>query len=149
MYKIVIKGTAKTEYPNLNELNGISCEDDFAEYFNGQSSYRSVIKSGYMRFEHNKEENKLYTITEYISNRPLNVKELKDLESYTVGQWSDGIGEGFEQNEVMYAKEPYLSNEYDDCDDLGVFISPWHRDQIVTVNQYDENGNNLNNYSIV
>ena len=149
MYKIVIKGTAKTEYPHLQELDGIDCQDDFTDYFDKNMDLDDVMPGGYMCFEYNREENKLYTVTTYHSTQKLNENQLEKLKAYTVGQWSDGIGEGFEQNEVMYAKEPYLSNEYDDCDDLGVFISPWHRDQIVTVNQYYENGNNLSNYSIV
>lgn len=139
MYKIVIKGTAKTEYPRLHELDGIDCQDEFSEYFDKDMGLTNIVTEGYMHFEYNKGDNKLYTVTTYNSTQKLNENQLERLKSYTVGQWSDGIGEGFEQFECHYAKEAYM----EDCDDLGVYISPWHRGQIVTVVQFDENGNNV------
>lgn len=124
MYKIIIKGDADTEYPNLSKLNGISCEDNFAEYFDDDFSFIDNINEGYLKFEYNKDENKLYSITEYFSNRELSNDELEILKDYTQGQWSDGIGEGFEQIEC-----------FTDDDENEVYISPWHRDQIITITQ--------------
>lgn len=40
---------------------------------------------------------------------------------YTQGQWSDGIGEGFEQSPVPVGPG---GGEY--------YISPWHRGQVLT-----------------
>ena len=48
---------------------------------------------GEIRFEHHGDEPVLAAITEYRSRRPLTPNELRALVSYTVGQWSDGIGE--------------------------------------------------------
>ena len=74
-----------------------------------------------MRFEFI--DNELYTINEYVSNRKLNDSELQELVEETQGQWSDGIGEGFEQFPCSY----HEGNE--------VYVSPWFYGQEVEVNQ--------------
>lgn len=122
MYKIRIKGTAHTEYKNIEELYGIDCQDCFSEYFDGDESYAKDITGGYMHFEI--ENGKLMTITEYNSKRELTPEELEELAEYTQGQWSDGIGEGFEQYPC------YNEDEEDE-----VYISPWHRDQVLISEQ--------------
>lgn len=122
MYQIKIKGEAKTNYKNLFKLKGIDCQDDFAEYFDGDESYAQDIQSGYMKFI--VENNKLMTITTYKSNRKLSDDELKNLADYTQGQWSDGIGEGFEQEPCMY-----------DDDNEEVYISPWFHGQVLKIEQ--------------
>jgi len=122
MYKITIKGEASTDYKWLSELNGVDCQDDFAEYFDSDFSFKDDIESGYMYFSF--ENEKLWTITEYFSNRELSNEELEILSDYTQGQWSDGIGEGFEQQPCFY-----------DDNDEEVFISPWHRNQEVEIIQ--------------
>ena len=121
-YKITIKGQAKTTHANLQELDGKYCQDNFADYFDEDSSYYNAIKNGYMRFEFS--DGKLWTITEYESERELTPDELHDLGEYTQGQWSDGIGEGFEQEPVMI-----------DEDDEDVYISPWFRGQELEITQ--------------
>lgn len=121
MYKITVKGEAKTDYKDLSELDGIDCQDCFSEYFD-KTSYSKDVTSGYMHFEY--KEGKLWTITQYNSTRELTPEELEDLLSYTQGQWSDGIGEGFEQQPCFY-----------DEDDEEVFISPWSPRQEVTITQ--------------
>lgn len=124
MWKIVIKGEAKTDYPNLKELNGIDCQDDFAEY----SDFSDDLESGYMSFKF--EDGKLYTYTEYVSNMKFSEEELQRLADETQGQWSDGIGEGFEQYPCCQATEPYgEDNSFD------IFISPWFMGQILEINQ--------------
>jgi len=122
MYKITIKGEAKSSHKNLQELDGINCEDNFADYFADESSYNGPIEYGYMRFQFS--NGKLWTITEYKSNVELTTDELNDLSEYTQGQWSDGIGECFEQDPVM-------------IDDNGedVYVSPWFRGQELIITQ--------------
>jgi len=120
-YKITIKGQAKTSHKNLEELDGIDCQERFSEYFD-DDSYVDAVTGGYMRFEY--KDGKLWTITEYNSNRELTQDELHDLGEYTQGQWSDGIGEGFEQEPCM-------------VDDNGkeVYISPWYGGQKLDITQ--------------
>lgn len=116
MYEVIIKGEAKTDYPNLKELDGVSCEDCFSEYFDGDESYKEDVSGGYMDFRY--KDGKLYTYTTYQSKRLLTKVEEAKLIDYTTGQWSDGIGEGFEQSPCYYGD-----------DEEEVFISPWHRKQ--------------------
>ena len=50
MYKITVKGEAQTDYENLKELDGVDCQDNFAEYFDSDATYADAIKAGYMDF---------------------------------------------------------------------------------------------------
>src|SRR5690606_15224291 len=111
-----------TDLVELKTLDGIHCQDDFADDFDRDASYNDAIFSGSMKFEF--ENDKLWTITDYISLRELNQEELNDLLKYTTGQWSDGIGEGFEQFPCGY-----------DEDNEEIFISPWSRTQVATIKQ--------------
>lgn len=122
MYKIVIKGEAKTDYEHLAELHGIDCQERFSDYFDRDEFYKE-ISGGYMSFIH--ENGKLWTITEYDSNRKLTEEELATLADYTQGQWSDGIGEGFEQ-------EPCFFEENEE-----VYISPWFFGQKLILEQIE------------
>jgi len=133
MYKIIVKGEAQTSYPNLEELDGIDCQDNFSEYFDRNFSFKNDVNGGYMRFEFKKD--KLWTITEYNSNRKLTEDELNSLKNYTTGQWSDGIGEGFEQEPCKYV-EPYEDEEGEETEE--VFISPWNYGQITTIEQIEQ-----------
>lgn len=126
MYKIKIKGTASADYYNVEALDDIDCQDEFSEYFgkNEQALIDKGVCNGYMSFIYENEE--LWTITTYSSNKELTPEELQILGDYTQGQWSDGIGEGFEQNPCMYAD-----------DDDEVYISPWHRGQALIIEQIE------------
>lgn len=141
-YKIVVKGDAKTDYPLIGELDGISDQENFAEYFDRDFTFRKNIKSGYMQFA--VEDDVLMTVTTYYSDRELTKKELDKLLDYTKGQWSDGIGEGFEQNECHEGTvafnvydpnyDDYANQEEADAD-RRVFISAWHGKQVATIEQ--------------
>lgn len=123
--KIIIKGEAKTEYSNLKELDGIDCQDCFSYYFSGErcKSFKDDITGGYMDFRF--EGGKLMTYTEYESTRKLTEDEESKLISYTQGQWSDGIGEGFEQTPCK------------EIDGEEVYISPWFFGQVATLEYED------------
>lgn len=124
MYKITVKGEAKTDYSNPQELDGIDCQDEFTEYFgeDEQNLIDKGVKSGYMDFKF--KDGKLWTVTTYSCNNKLTDIELEELKEYTTGQWSDGIGEGFEQNSC-----------FEDEDGEEVFISPWFHGQVVSITQ--------------
>ena len=124
MYKVTVKGEASAytedgvDYKGseLRKFDGIDCQDCFTEYMRSdRCSAYDVLSGGYLRFQY--ENGKLWSITEYESTRPLTDIELEEVKSYTQGQWSDGIGEGFEQ-------QPCNSEE--DC------ISPWFRNKEIT-----------------
>lgn len=129
MGKVIIKAIAGSahignDYKELKGLelgllDGIECEDDFVEYMDEPLS--SKLESGKMEFKF--EDDKLYTITTYVSKEELTEEELEELGDYTQGQWSDGIGEGFEQ----YSCTTISGDE--------VFLSPWYDNQELTITQ--------------
>lgn len=136
-YKITVKGLAKTDHYDLSELDGIDCQDEFTEYFskrykdddNEQALIDKKVHSGYMRFAYEKGD--LWTITEYHCDEKLTEEELDILSEYTQGQWSDGIGEGFEQEPCFYTQD-------EDGEDIEVYVSPWSYNQKVTITQEEE-----------
>lgn len=110
-------------------LDGIECNDVFSDYFN-KTSWSENVTGGYMKFERIKStvagglSYELETVTTYEASRLLSPTELTQLLEYTKGQWSDGIGENFEQ----FPCHTVGSTEY--------FISPWHEDQKATITQW-------------
>ena len=124
MYRIVIKGKSGSYSPenvSLNELDGIDCQDDFTDYIHNDK-FKSKLSSGYMWFK--VENGMLWTITSYDSTEELTEEELVELGDYTQGQWSDGIGEGFEQQECGYTD-----------DNKEIYISPWYGGQKLEIEQ--------------
>jgi hypothetical protein len=113
--RVHIEGLKKIPIDALIKLSGVDCQDDFAEY----SDLHKKLNSGYMHFEYI--DGKLYTITKYSLKEELTEKEILFLKEETQGQWSDGIGEGFEQFECTYFKG------------MGVFISPWFYGQEIEI----------------
>lgn len=120
MYKVIVTGDAQTDYPLLHELDGIDCQDSFSEYMDSTENCGGAITGGYLQFEYNSETNKLMSVTTYESSRELTEEELLTVEDYTSGQWSDGIGEGFEQ-------QPCLGDD--------VYVSPWYYGQEISTTQ--------------
>tara|TARA_R110000772_G_C13310268_1_gene440087 strand:+ start:21984 stop:22367 length:384 start_codon:yes stop_codon:yes gene_type:complete len=124
MYKITIKGKAQSDFYDLAQLDGIDCHDEFCEYMDtNDCSASDELSEGYLKFEYDEEKKKLISVNTYESTRELTKEELHDLGEYTQGQWSDGIGEGFEQNPCI------------EIDGEEVFISPWYGGQKLTITQ--------------
>lgn len=121
MHKIKVIGEAQTDYKNLSDLDGIDCQDRFSDYFDNDFTFVENVTGGYMKFKY--ENGKLMTHTIYNSDRLLTEEELEVLKDYTQGQWSDGIGEGFEQFPV------YVNDEDE------VYISPWFFGQEINITQ--------------
>lgn len=124
MGKITIKALAGSVYAEGQDvdkslLHGIDCQDEFVEYLDG--NYRSKLGCGYMDFRY--EDGNLWTYTVYSTKEKLTDEEIEDLKEYTQGQWSDGIGEGFEQFPCTY------------LNDVEVFVSPWYPGQVLEASQ--------------
>lgn len=115
-------GDHSKEYLYL--YDGIDCQEDFTEYFGTEQQplIDKGVTSGYMSFE--VIDGELYTTTDYDCKERLTDAEIQLLIDYTQGQWSDGIGEGFEQQPCVY-----VDDELDDCE---LYVSPWHYGQEVT-----------------
>lgn len=103
----------------LLQCNNVEIEDEFIEYCDEDFAHK--LTQGYTHFE--VKEGKLYSVCVYEAKEELTEQELKLLTDYTQGQWSDGIGEGFEQ---------FSCGE---IDDLELYISPWIQGQVCTVEQ--------------
>jgi hypothetical protein len=137
MNKITLKGLAgaascgddelKNEY--LYILDGIECQEEFSEYFDDDESLMNKgVTNGYMRFEFNENDKRLYVIVEYDSQEELTENELDILIDYTQGELSDGIGEVFEQTPCA-----------DDDNDNEIYVSPWYYGQELTATQENIN----------
>ena len=115
---IVIAGDIKTDHPDPKILNGFGEHNtDFNEYVLEGEGVK-FYDSSYMNILWNQVDEKLYTVNRFVVGKPISEELLKKLGEDVQGQWSDGIGEGFEQ-------EPVMTTE----DGEEIFISPWHKDQ--------------------
>jgi hypothetical protein len=92
------------------------CQDNFADYFDDKGLI-ALIKDGTMTFKFDEEKSGLITVTKYTANAELSKEQIETLKDYTQGQWSDGIGEGYEQ----FACHIDGDDEY--------YISPWYYGQ--------------------
>jgi len=124
-WEIIVKGDANQEITDEDGNNvdakkcTIDCQDEFVEYIN-DINIKQKLEYGYT--ESKIENNILMVITRYKANKKLTNQELKYLMNYTQGQWSDGIGESYEQSPVN-----------------GYFISMWHRKQTIEIKQFQIN----------
>lgn len=84
----------------LRRFDGIVYEDEaFTEYLGGPEEENILLAAlqpgGYLRLVYKPALNQLWGLTEYTLTRPLSARERDLLVAYTIGQWSDGIGENF------------------------------------------------------
>jgi hypothetical protein len=126
MGKVIIKALSGDSYVGESEvvdrskLNGIDCQDEFVEYMD--EDFKHKLSCGYMDFRF--EDGKLWTYTVYSTKEVLTTDELQELGEYTQGQWSDGIGEGFEQFPCDY-----------EADGAEIYLSPWYHGQKLEIKQ--------------
>jgi hypothetical protein len=108
MIRIVIRGYAVvfrddkqvTDPLALRSLGGWIYDDErFTDYLGGptdEDELAATLESGgHLRFDYRQDDHLLTATTEYRSRRPLSESELSLLVEYTMGQWSDGIGENW------------------------------------------------------
>ncbi len=108
MARIVICGSAAvfredeqvTDPFVLRSLDGVVYDKErFTDYLGGppeEDELASALEpGGIIRFAYREGDDLLVATTEYRSRRPLTDTELRLLVAYTMGQWSDGIGENW------------------------------------------------------
>lgn len=117
---------------DTNEHNtkfiGLDCDECFTDYIN--TDFPKCVTGGYMSFIWNEKRQQLDVITVYETTRKLNSLEEQKVIDYTQGQWSDGIGEGFEQ-EPFRESDDNWGSDYED--DTIYNPSPWHPEQKVRI----------------
>jgi hypothetical protein len=84
----------------LRSLDGLVYDDErFTDYIGGSPAEDELAAAlepgGCLRFQYREGGDLLGVTTEYSSRRPLTDAELQLLVRYTMGQWSDGIGENW------------------------------------------------------
>lgn len=95
-----------TEPAVLKRFSGIADNEEpsFSDYLldgvEQQCLEDAEIHGGHLILSYRKSDNQLTVVTEYFASRRLTKGELEILRAYTVGQWSDGFGEGFAPPEI-------------------------------------------------
>jgi hypothetical protein len=80
-------------------LDGVASDECFSDYLSDDRHTKELpskgVSGGYLRFRFKADRNELWAETEYDLKEPLTDDDTKSLVDYTLGQWSDGIGENF------------------------------------------------------
>lgn len=118
-------GATVMDSARLALLHGVTSNECFSDYmiddpFAGNLLAKGV-SGGYLRFRFRADLNELWAETEYDLREPLDDAEIKNLREYTSGQWSDGIGESFSQEQAD--QTGLLANILPDRDQIVVEIA--------------------------
>jgi len=93
----------------LGTLDGVAHDECFSDYLLDDPRTKALpargVSGGYLRFRFRSDRQELWAETEYDLREPLTDAETKAIVAYTLGQWSDGVGENFSQT---YAEESGL-----------------------------------------
>lgn len=95
----------------LRTLHGLEHDEIFSDYMcdGGDETLADAgVTGGTLRFEFDETTGVLFGFTRYSAPRLLSEEELCLLKEYTVGQWSDGIGENFTQERMEVGLAPQL-----------------------------------------
>lgn len=108
MARVCIRGAAAvfrddeqvTDPAVLRSLDGLAYDEErFTDYIGGPPEEDQLAAAlepgGIISFAYREGDDLLSATTEYRSRRPLTNAELRLLVDYTMGQWSDGIGENW------------------------------------------------------
>ena len=96
----------------LRTLHGLEHDEIFSDYMSDGGDHTLAdagVTGGTLRFEFDEAAGVLFGLTTYSVPRFLNEEELSLLKEYTVGQWSDGIGDNFTQERMDIGLAPQLS----------------------------------------
>ena len=99
-YGMPLDGTELADYEEVirEELERYG-EDDLMQYFDGSESIQEKIQSAVVTIEN--KDGILYGCTKLELNEFLSQEELQEFTEYITGQYSDGWGEGFEQQDIQ------------------------------------------------
>jgi ankyrin repeat protein len=83
-----------TDAKTLKNISGLEYNEDVISNYLDSPLDDIGLHGGGLRIKYNEALKILQVITEYLSPRKLKESELKKLLNQTLGQWSDGLGEG-------------------------------------------------------
>jgi hypothetical protein len=108
----------------LGKLDGAVSDDVCSNYLDNDLADLDITE-GAVKLAYDKTANQLWVVTEYKAPVKLNDSQLKQLIENTIGQWSDGIGEGcFEELEERLG--------------VGIALSPLGQRKDLQVEQIDD-----------
>jgi hypothetical protein len=94
----------------LKSLDGLEHDEVFTDYMQDSSDAAGLagvgITGGLLRCSYDSQDEHVYYVTEYAVPRLLTPDEMTVLTTYTVGQWSDGIGANFFQSRLLVGPAP-------------------------------------------
>ena len=100
-FALVFRDGRQVEDPaTLASLVPLSYDEElFSDYLADadvdEALVKAIVPGGTLRFDYDGESTALRVSTEYRARRPLTRREIRALVEYTLGQWSDGIGENW------------------------------------------------------
>jgi hypothetical protein len=94
----------------LRSLDGLQYDEEVFSDHIGDGELGAIadigISGGSLSFVFDVSSKQLIAKTQYSLTRPLKPREVEFLKSYTVGQWSDGIGSNFFQERMHQGLAP-------------------------------------------
>jgi hypothetical protein len=94
----------------LRSLDGLLYDEEIFSDHIGDGELEAIanigISGGSLAFVFDAKSKQLLATTQYSLTRPLKPREVELLKSYTVGQWSDGIGSNFFQERMHQGLAP-------------------------------------------
>lgn len=111
----------------LREYNADD-EHNMAEYFSGNNSLRMKLRSA--EWDFCKRNNELFGRITVETAGPMTADQEQDLKEWIRGQNSDGLGEGFEQQEISMDDGYRASGEF--------YVSLWHSGDDYYIDNEDE-----------
>ncbi|MBX3628081.1 MAG: hypothetical protein KF892_23935 [Rhizobacter sp.] len=103
-------GVFVEDVATLRSLDGLLYDEEVFSDHIGDGELEAIagigISGGSLAFAFDARSKQLIAKTKYSLTRPLKPKEVELLKSYTVGQWSDGIGSNFFQDRMHQGLAP-------------------------------------------
>lgn len=95
----------------LRSLDGLLYDEEiFSDYISDDGELEAIanigISGGLLTFVFDAKSKRLLATTQYTLMSPLEPLQIELLKSYTVGQWSDGIGSNFFQDRMHQGLAP-------------------------------------------
>ena len=86
----------------LTQFANARCEDSLCSYLadgsDAEARLADVLSGGHLVYRYEAKARRVFAHTEYQATRALTPAEMETLREFTLGQWLDGVGAGFQQD---------------------------------------------------